>query len=141
MTAVPNPGAVVCAGRIYCDLVFAGLPGMPRLGAEVFAETMRRSVSLLSRFGTDLISVALEDQFGNAGVDMALVGRHADAKPQVTVVMTHDNDRAFLSRRAGAALPRDYAQLLARSAGAICILPNTPLWPNIPIWWRPGARA
>ncbi|MGV8855103.1 MAG: carbohydrate kinase family protein [Devosia sp.] len=135
MTDVPKPGTVVSAGRIYCDLVFSGLPDMPRLGTEVFASAMTpvlgggafiaaahlsahgRSVHLLSRFGTDPISLALQDQFGQAGVAMDLVERHADAGPQVTVVMAHDNDRAFLSRRAGAALPRDYAQRLA-SAGA-----------------------
>lgn len=135
MTPPSAGGTVVCAGRVYCDLVFSGLPDMPRLGAEVFATAMTpvlgggafiaaahlaahgRAVSLLSRFGTDPISLALADQFAAAGVGMGLVERHADAGPQVTVVMVHDNDRAFLSRRAGAALPHNYAHLLAR-AGA-----------------------
>lgn len=133
MTTAPNPGAVICAGRIYCDLVFSGLPNMPRLGAEVFAAAMTpvlgggafisaahlaahgRAVGLLSRFGTDPISLALHDQFTAAGVALELVERHADAGPQLTVVMVHDNDRAFLSRRAGQALPHDYAQRLAGS--------------------------
>ncbi|MEO9298039.1 carbohydrate kinase family protein [Devosia alba] len=135
MTARPT-GAIVCAGRIYCDLVFSGLPAMPRLGAEVFAEAMTpvlgggafiaaahlvahgRPAGVLSRFGTDPISVALEGQFAADGVAMDLIERAADAGPQITIVMAHDSDRAFLSRRAGHALPRDYARLLA-SSGAV----------------------
>jgi sugar/nucleoside kinase (ribokinase family) len=130
----PKTGAVVCAGRIYCDLVFSGLPGMPTLGTEVFASAMTpvlgggafiaaahlaaqgRAAGLLSRYGTDPISLALENQFAAANVAMDLVERHADAGPQVTVVMAHANDRAFLSRRAGAALPGTFVQLLAGAA-------------------------
>lgn len=29
---------MLSAGRLYCDLVFRGLPAMPRLGEERFAE-------------------------------------------------------------------------------------------------------
>lgn len=129
MTTAPSRG-VICAGRIYCDLVFSGLPTMPKLGAEVFAAAMTpvlgggafiaaahlvsrgRPASLLSRYGTDPISLALEQQFAAAGVGMDLVERNHDAGPQVTIVMAHDSDRAFLSRRAGRALPRDSARLL-----------------------------
>lgn len=131
MKAAPNRSGVICAGRIYCDLVFSGLPTMPKLGTEVFATAMTpvlgggafiaaahlaahgRSVSLLSRFGIDPISRALEGQFAAAGVAMDLVERDADAGPQITIVMAHDNDRAFLSRRAGHALPVEYAHTLA----------------------------
>ena len=131
MTALPKPGAVICAGRIYCDLVFSGLPAMPSLGSEVFATAMNpvlgggafiaaahlaakgRPVSLLSRFGIDPISLALEDQFAQAGVALDLVERAADAGPQITVVMAHGNDRAFLSKRAGKALPAHYGQAVS----------------------------
>lgn len=133
MTRVQKRGSVICAGRIYCDLVFSGLPTMPKLGAEVFATALTsvlgggafiaaahlvahgRPSSLLSRFGTDAISTALQDQFAAAGVGMDLVERNSDAGPQVTVVMAHNDDRAFLSRRAGHALPSNYAALLAGS--------------------------
>ena len=132
MKAVLKRSGVICAGRIYCDLVFSGLPTMPSLGSEVFATSMTpvlgggafiaaahlaangRSVSLLSRFGIDPISLALEDQFAEAGVSLDLVERVADAGPQITVVMAHANDRAFLSKRAGQALPAQYAQAMSR---------------------------
>ncbi|WDR01558.1 sugar kinase [Devosia algicola] len=123
MRSCPDRPAVICAGRIYCDLVFSGLPAMPCLGQEVYASGMNsvlgggafiaaahlqalgRRAILLSRFGMDPVSMALESQFAVAGLDMALVERHADAGPQITVVMAHGDDRAFLSRRAGSALP------------------------------------
>ena len=28
---------VLCAGRLYCDLIFTGVPRFPSLGTEVFA--------------------------------------------------------------------------------------------------------
>ena len=31
---------ILCVGRIYCDLVFSGVPRMPSLGSEVFAENV-----------------------------------------------------------------------------------------------------
>ena len=38
MTSLPRKaGAVLSLGRIYCDLVFRGLGGMPQLGRELFA--------------------------------------------------------------------------------------------------------
>lgn len=126
---------ILSAGRIYCDLVFTGLDAMPRLGAEVFATNMQpvlgggafitaahiaahgRPSALLSRFGVDPLSMALDGQFLASGVDLRFVERKADAGPQVTVVMAHARDRAFLSRRAGAALPPDYAMALAWNEG------------------------
>ncbi|KRA43110.1 carbohydrate kinase family protein [Devosia sp. Root635] len=130
MTIPQGRRGIISAGRIYCDLVFTGLQDMPRLGAEVFAEAMvpvlgggafiaathiaahRRPSALLSRFGTDPLSMMLESQLVASGVDLRFVERQADAGPQVTVVMAHASDRAFLSRRAGQALPRDYGAAL-----------------------------
>jgi sugar/nucleoside kinase (ribokinase family) len=100
MIPAPNRRGVICAGRIYCDLVFSGLPAMPRLDAEVFASAMTpvlgggafiaaahlaargRPVSLLARFGTDPISLALEGRRrrghgpGRAGCRCGTSGHH-----------------------------------------------------------------
>ena len=32
---VPKAGKVLCVGRLYCDLVFSGVPKMPVVGEEV----------------------------------------------------------------------------------------------------------
>src|SRR5690606_19488179 len=45
--------------------------------------------------------------------------RRADAGPQVTVVMTGAEDRAFLSRRAGRAVPVRFADALAWDRAAL----------------------
>ncbi|WP_127073075.1 carbohydrate kinase family protein [Pelagibacterium lentulum] len=116
-------GAVLSLGRIYCDLVFTGLASMPRLGREVFAEgltptlgggafitaahcgALGRKAALVARFGTDPLSLTLEDRLTQPGLDLAFLERNPQAGPQVTVVMAHGEERAFLSRRAGHALP------------------------------------
>ncbi|MET3926787.1 carbohydrate kinase family protein [Devosia sp. 2618] len=124
----PNPGgrAVLSLGRIYCDMVFNGLDAMPVLGREQFAgdfsitpgggalitaahsAAMGRPAALLARYGTDTISQALEGQIKSLGIDLRFLDRHPDAGPQVTVVMVQDSERAFLSRRAGTALPATF---------------------------------
>lgn len=123
-------GAVLSLGRIYCDLVFTGLAGMPRLGREVFAENLTptlgggafitaahcgalgRKSALVARFGTDPLSLALADRLAQPGLDLAFLERSPQAGPQVTVVMAHGDERAFLSRRAGHALPNTLAAAL-----------------------------
>lgn len=132
MTSSPRKaGAVLSLGRIYCDLVFRGLDGMPQLGRELFARDFAmtpgggalitaahlsasgRSSALLARFGTDTLSRALAGQIEALGIDLRFLDRHDSAGPQLTVVMVKDNDRAFLSRRAGHARPSSFERALA----------------------------
>ena len=37
---IPKAGKVLCVGRLYCDLVFSGVPKMPVVGEEVFAKKL-----------------------------------------------------------------------------------------------------
>ncbi len=127
---------VLSIGRIYCDLVFTGLDHMPKQGSEVFAEALtptlgggalivagqcaalgRRS-ALVSRYGTDRLSVALEDMLDGIDVDLSYLERAADAGPQVTVAMVEGTERAFLSRRAGSVEPNTLAAALADERAA-----------------------
>lgn len=123
--------AVLSLGRIYCDLVFRGLDGMPQLGRELFAREFAmtpgggalitaahlaargRPSALLARFGTDSLSAALAGEIEALGLDLQFLDRHETAGPQLTVVMVNDNDRAFLSRRAGHARPASFERALA----------------------------
>ncbi|MCT7374320.1 carbohydrate kinase family protein [Chelativorans salis] len=123
--------AIVSLGRIYCDFVFTGLDGMPRLGRELFAEEMTlaagggafitaahgaalgRPTALVARLGTDALSQAIEPQLALPGIDLQFLDRHPSAGPQVTVVMVEGKDRAFLSRRAGPAEPATLAAALS----------------------------
>lgn len=117
-------GDIICAGRIYCDLVFTGLDGVPRAGAEVFADGISihagggafisaATFAALGRSST-LWGIAPADPFGSvvlseveaAGVMTAHCERaSAGSEPQLTVAMVADGDRAFLTRAPGRALP------------------------------------
>lgn len=133
---VPKAGAVLNLGRIYCDMVFRGLEGMPQLGRELFARdfaltpgggalitaahlaALGRHSALLARFGTDALSMALFDDIEALGLDLRFLDRHETAGPQLTVVMVHGGDRAFLSRRAGQARPAGFEASLAWAEAA-----------------------
>ncbi|MGN7292570.1 carbohydrate kinase family protein [Rhizobium sp. SAFR-030] len=115
--------AVLCIGRIYCDLIFTGVDEMPVLGRELFAEGMEiaagggayiaaahvthvgRKAALVARLGTDPLSRGIGDQMHASGVDLQFLEHAADAGPQVTVATVVGQDRAFLTRRAGPAKP------------------------------------
>ena len=90
-------GAVLSLGRIYCDLIFTGLPAMPRLGREVFAEGMTlslgggafitaahsaahgRTTALVARFGTDALSAAISRVVGKLDIrDMTVSETNTD---------------------------------------------------------------
>lgn len=115
---------VLCIGRIYCDLVFAGVPRMPSLGSEVFAE----GVSLHAgggAFNTAAAFAALGWQTALSGVlpaapfeakilqegrerglDLSMcVPAAPNASPQITVAIPLQGDRSFLSQKSGAAFP------------------------------------
>lgn len=115
--------AVLSIGRVYCDLIFTGLDHLPVLGRELFASGMEiaagggafiaaahlahagRRVALAARLGTDSLSAGVETQIRGSGVDLRFVEHAEDAGPQVTVAAVVGQDRAFLTRRAGPALP------------------------------------
>lgn len=118
-----NRPAVLCIGRIYCDLIFTGLAGLPELGREVFADDLKmaagggayitaahlahtgRESALVGRLGLDPLSGAIAPELEHTGINLQFLERNFDAGPQVTVASIVGNDRAFLSRRAGSALP------------------------------------
>lgn len=131
MTEAKSGGrAMLSLGRVYCDMVFNGLDAMPVLGREQFASdftmtpgggalitaahaaAIGRPTALLARYGTDSISRALEEQIDVLDIDLQFLDRHPDAGPQITVVMVDDSERAFLSRRAGQALPSTFEAAL-----------------------------
>ena len=115
--------AVLCVGRIYCDLIFTGLSRMPVLGREVFADDLTiaagggafisaahfvdigRHAALVGRLGNDAMSMAIAPQLRDSGIDLSFLERADDAGPQLTVASVIGSERAFLTRRAGAAEP------------------------------------
>ena len=134
-------GRVLCVGRLYCDLVFTGVPRLPTLGTEVFADGLNLhagggafiTAATLAALGRDAALAALipAEPFGNAvlaEIERANVDRMlckpaaAGAPPQVTVAMASGGDRAFLTHNSGAALPAlDAGSLRASGAGHLHI--------------------
>lgn len=115
---------VLCVGRLYCDLVFTGLPRLPTLGTEIFSEGLSvhpgggayiTAAHLAALGHPTCLGVMLppspylalvQAQIEGAGLDLALSGAlPTGADPQVTVALVQDGERAFLSRRSGPAFP------------------------------------
>ncbi len=116
--------AVLCAGRLYGDLVFTGLPRLPTPGTETFAggasvhagggafitaawlAALGREARLAAVLPAAPFGAGVAAEIAAAGVIGApLAPAPAGSDPQVTVVMAQGGDRAFLTRRAGPALP------------------------------------
>lgn len=124
MTQPHSDIRVVCAGRLYCDLVFTDVPRLPTLGTETFAEGLGFfagggayiTAATLSALGlsAELLSVMpaapFEDillpELARNRVDTRrCVSAPVGSDAQITVAIATDGDRAFLSRRSGAASP------------------------------------
>lgn len=116
--------AVLCAGRLYADLVLTGLPRMPTAGTETFAggaslhagggafitaawlAALGREARLAAILPAAPFGEAVEREVVAAGVVPApLDPAPAGVDPQVTVALVHGGDRAFATRKAGPAVP------------------------------------
>ncbi|MEP2531433.1 sugar kinase [Shimia sp.] len=118
------PSTILCVGRLYCDLIFTDLPRMPTLGTEVFAGDVGLhpgggapiTAAHLSALGhpSALASILPAPPFGeivrqrlereNVDLNLCQTAKQ-DSKPQVTMALVHQGERAFVSHRAGPALP------------------------------------
>lgn len=122
---------VLCTGRLYCDLVFAGMDGDLAAGRETYADSLDIcagggayiTAAYLNALGTPAALAAMLPQepfatsiaaeIKTSGVDMTPC--HAampDDDPQITVAVAARGDRTFITRRAGPSCPPDMAGLL-----------------------------
>lgn len=123
MTTAARP-AVLCVGRLYCDLIFTNVPRMPTLGTEVFTgglgihaggggpitaawlASLGHATTLASYLPAEPFRDHLSAEIARAGVDLSLSRpAAADLDPQLTVSIVASEDRAFLTRRPGAPCP------------------------------------
>ena len=117
-------GTVLCAGRLYADLVFTDMPRMPTAGTETFAggaalhagggafvtaawlSALGREARLAAVLPAEPFGAAVAAEVARAGVVPAPLAPAPDgADPQVTAAMAVGGDRAFVTRRAGPAVP------------------------------------
>lgn len=123
---------VLCVGRIYCDLVFAGLPHMPRLGEEVYADNFsvhagggayitaaylaaaNQPTELCAFLPYGPMGSFVQSDLAHSGISdrYALTADEAWGT-QLTVAIALDDDRAFLTRRGGAPIPPSFDQAIA----------------------------
>ncbi|MEW7008742.1 PfkB family carbohydrate kinase [Lentilitoribacter sp. EG35] len=128
MTQPSQPFSVLCAGRLYCDLVFTDVPRLPTMGTETFAgglglhtgggafitavtlAKLGQRLSLLSTFPAAPFNKLTEIEILQNDINIDLCAEAPlGSDPQVTVAIASKNDRAFLSRKSGAALPKIHA--------------------------------
>ncbi|MDN5786075.1 carbohydrate kinase family protein [Pseudorhodobacter sp.] len=123
---------ILCAGRLYCDLVMGGLCAPPLPGQEVYASSLALtagggayitaaylaalgcSVTLACTIPAEPFAGAIAAELAAAALDLsACCHAAAGAEPQITVAMIAGGDRAFVTRRSGPAFPDGLETLIA----------------------------
>lgn len=126
---------VLCAGRLYCDLVMGGLSAPPAAGQEVYADSLvlaagggayitaaylaalGRGAGLAAVLPAEPFAGPIATELASSGVDLSACGSApAGLDPQITVALVTGGDRAFVTRRAGASLPPGLGDFI-RGAG------------------------
>ncbi|MEP7359837.1 MAG: PfkB family carbohydrate kinase, partial [Anaerolineales bacterium] len=111
---VAGPYDVLLLGSYFCDLIFNGLPAVPRLGADLFgtdfdmvpgasyrtALACRRlglRAGWLTDFGTDFFSRFVLDRAAQDGLDQSLFRHHPGPVRRVSAAFSFVHDRGFIS--------------------------------------------
>lgn len=130
-----NLSNVLSVGRLYCDVIFTGLPRLPTPGTEVFADgvglhagggaaitaghlaALGHKTSLAAYLPPAPFLNRVVGELQGLGVDLTLcqTSDGGDA-PQMTVALAHGDERAFVTHRAGPAFP-PFAPDTLRDAG------------------------
>lgn len=115
---------IICAGRLYCDLIFTDVPRFPSLGTETFCgglnlhagggafitaatfSALGWNAALLSTLPAAPFDEIVLRELAHNHVDASLcVAATSGDAPQITVAIATQDDRAFLSHKPGAAIP------------------------------------
>lgn len=126
---------VLCTGRLYCDLVMSGLSGAPKPGEEVYASglaltagggayitaaylaALGRDTGLAAIIPAEPFAGAIASELADAGLDLGpCTFAPPGVDPQITVALIAGGDRAFVTRRAGPAVPEGLGALLDSGA-------------------------
>lgn len=124
MTSGAASSGVLCVGRLYCDLIFTNVPRMPTLGTETFAgglevhagggayitaawlASLGHAAALASYLPPPPFRETVAGEIAMAGVDLSLSSIMPDGQaPQLTVSISTDGDRAFLTHQPGPPFP------------------------------------
>lgn len=128
---------VLLPSAYFCDLIFTGLPDMPRLGEEVFCQGLKvmsgagfipavaltrlgLNVGWACDFGNDFFSRYVLEEAGRQKLNAQLFRYHERSQQAVTVAYSFAHDRAFLSYMDP--LPPGSIAQLVRHNPARCLL-------------------
>lgn len=156
MTAEPELDLLL-AGTVFFDLVFTGIPHEPRRGTEVWTKGMGSApggianlavaaarlglrTAVASGFGDDLYAdwlwTTLRDQ---EHIDLSFSQRHPGHHTPVTVALSYDDDRAFVTH--GHPWPTSTSEMLAnppRTRAVLVDLGDETM--RAEGWWRRAAE-
>jgi sugar/nucleoside kinase (ribokinase family) len=127
-----NSEVIVLGGRIYCDFIFSGLPSLPELGEEIFAQklsvniggaantaiALRRlglSPRLIADLGTDFFSDFVYAALRREDLDRSLIQMRDFPAAAVTVAFPLGGERAFVSYIEPESLPPYDPQIIQGS--------------------------
>lgn len=105
---------VLVLGDYYCDIIITGLPGIPRLGADLFGEAMEIApggafilttalhrlgvrARWLATLGDDLFSRFVYDEAQREGLDTSLFQMLAEPFRSMSLSFSFAHDRGFIS--------------------------------------------
>jgi sugar/nucleoside kinase (ribokinase family) len=111
---MPSQYDVLLLGSYYCDLIFTGLPELPRLGLDLFgtgfdlvAGGCYRTSTALKRlglragwlvdFGDDVFSRLVLEMAARDGLDDSLFQHHPFPVRRISAAFSFVNDRGFIS--------------------------------------------
>jgi sugar/nucleoside kinase (ribokinase family) len=140
---------VLCAGPVFLDIVFTGLPSPPCVGTEVWAEGMgscpggaANMAVALSRLGlrTALAAPFGSDVYGDfcwqvleeqEGIDLSHSRRFPGWHSSVTVSMAYERDRALVTHgHPPPVAPDDFIGVLPACRAVVTLLGEEPeQWP------------
>lgn len=120
---------VIVYGPLFCDLIFTGLPTMPTLGTEIFAEgftltvggsaivaaglqKLGAKVGLVADLGDDLLSRVVASVLDDLHIDRTLIREHPHPLTQLTVALSFPQDRSFITRFEKPDAPTDLDHIL-----------------------------
>ena len=134
MTLGATSSGVLCIGRLYCDLIFTDVPRMPTLGTETFAgglefhagggayitaawlASLGRAAALASYLPPTPFREKVVGEIAAANVDLSMSSAMPEGQaPQLTVSISTDGDRAFLTHQPGPPFPEFTATDIRRA--------------------------
>ncbi len=125
MTGRNKGRTIVCAGRVYCDMIFTGLDEYPKLGEETYAQGLAvepgggafitaanlhhlgEHAMLLASLPGGPFGAAIYPKLNGSRIDMTLAPYNPANPPQLTAAITYNNDRAFLTKRNDRAVSKE----------------------------------